>query len=98
MSGAWYQFYVTLGFAAEIAVAAAAFWRFRLTPSGWLIGGTFSTWTALAVLSRLLASVVPDPRALTSFYQATRLLSLPLLLAVAAGVALIPVSLDRLDR
>ncbi len=82
------------------AAAAAAFWRFRTTLPGSLIGGAFTLLAvkvvAMQLLQRFAFAERPfnDPARLMT-YTANWLLAAALLLAVAVGVALIPRTLNR---
>jgi hypothetical protein len=89
--------------ALELALALAAFYRFRSTPSGLLLGGAFLLRALVAASTTLLYALVlreaawdSTGRLLTTFGQSAA--SLLLSLAVAAGIALIPASLRRLNR
>lgn len=86
----------------EAGIAAAAFYRFRTTAAGILLGGAFGLMAvkgaAMHVLLRFVLQDVhyPDPK-MVLIQSASLVLSLLLLLAVAVGIALIPRSLRQLQ-
>lgn len=92
---------VLFGFLPNTAVAAAAFFRFRTTSAGWLIGTAFAARALIALLLAALPaaafSVGPPARGwIYAFGALTRILSTGLWLVAAAGVLLIPRALERL--
>jgi len=100
----WISGLVTLAwFVVDLCVAAAAFYRFRATATGLLLGGSFLL-LALGGLAVAVANtwVLADAawnspgRMMATFgYSA---LSLLCGLTIAIGIALIPESLRRLSR
>jgi hypothetical protein len=89
--------------AVELAIALAAFCRFRSTPSGLVLGGAFLARGVVATSSTLLSLFVlreaawnATGRLVATFGQSAAYLVLNL--AIAVGIALIPNSLRRLDR
>jgi hypothetical protein len=86
----------------QAGVAAAAFYRFRTSASGVLLGGAFALMAAKGAATQVLARVVfkgPgfDQAAYAVFWIVNGSLSFLLLVAAAVGVALIPLSLRRLS-
>jgi hypothetical protein len=88
--------------ALELALALAAFYRFRSTPSGLLLGGAFLLWGLVTASTTLLYGLVfreaawdSTGRLVTTFGHSAASIVLGLLIAV--GIALIPTSLRRLN-
>jgi DNA-binding transcriptional LysR family regulator len=84
------------------AVAGAAYYRFRATPSGILIGGAFALLAvklaAMQAIQRIALAdrAFADPTRLV-IQSANWILTAVLLVAAVVGVALIPLSLARRD-
>ncbi len=99
----WINGLVTLAWlVVDLGVAAAAFYRFRLTASGLLLGGSFLLLAlgglAVAVVNAwVLADVAWNSpgRMMATFGNSA--LSLLCGLTIAIGIALIPESLRRLS-
>ena len=94
---------VLFAFLPDAAVAAAAFFRFRATRAGWLIGVSFTARALIALVLGILpaAAFAQPPSARGWVYMPgafIRILSTALLLVAAAGVLLIPRALEQLGR
>jgi hypothetical protein len=86
----------------ETGIAAAAFYRFRATPAGFVLGGAFALMAVKGVATQILTrTVLRGPAFNEGAYAAVQLgigsLSFLLLVAAAVGIALIPLSLRRLS-
>ena len=84
----------------DLALAAAAFFRFRLTPSGWLLGLGWALMALNTVALRLLQMIerpllqgMPNWMLFNSVFN---LVDLVLSLAIIVGLFLIPRSLRSL--
>ncbi len=98
--------YLAIGilfFLVELGLAAAAFYRFRVTASGIVLGGAFILMAlkdaAIQVLTRTVLSGSPfNEERYLLFQIVSGSLSFLLLIAVAVGIVLIPLSLRRLSQ
>lgn len=86
----------------EAGVAAAAFYRFRTTPAGIVLGGSFALMAVKGVATQFLTRVLFKGSGFQeASYAMVQLvigsLSFVLLVAAAVGVALIPLSLRKLS-
>ena len=86
----------------EAGVAAMAFYRFRITASGILLGGAFALMAvksaAFQVVNRVFHSGPSfDSKKYVIAQVTSGSLEFLLLIAVAVGIALIPLSLRRLS-
>ncbi len=95
---------LTLIFAGTmLALAGLALLRFRTSATGLLLSGAFLVWAlqrvAVVILGAFIPQLLDDPSGfLVAQALVIHLLSLLELLALGAGIALLPRSLDRLSQ
>lgn len=87
----------------EIGVLGFAFFRFRASPAGLLLGGATAAIVVVSIFSRALRWLSPtlsDPSSTGGLvvFGATSLMQWVLLVLVGVGILLIPSSIDKLAR
>lgn len=86
----------------QIGIAVAAFLRFKATLSGILIGGGAAALVVTSVLFKIIHAVLkaaaPGPDALIAATASRSFFQFLLLLVIAVGVAMIPASLEKLQK
>ena len=95
-----FQVIFYLAILIQIGIAVAAFVRFKVTPSGLLIGGGFGASVLISILFKVINAVLkaagPGSDAMMVTYAARSFLQMLMMLLVGVGVVLIPMSLEKL--
>lgn len=87
----------------EIAFIGAAFYRFRASVAGLLLGGSYALMVIVSTISRLVRWLAPSVASLDSssgmlMTLTTSFLQWILLIVLGVGILLIPTSIDKLAK
>jgi hypothetical protein len=80
----------------QLIIAGIVFFRFRASPAGLLMGGTYAGFSFLVVISMIVARFLQYGTAFTVAHILVALLDALLTVLLAVGIGLIPMSLGKL--